>query len=211
MMNTIKKVQTYGQSIWYDNIRRAMLTSGELQRLRDDGVMGVTSNPTIFEKAIVGSADYDATLHKLAKEGSDIDTIYETLVLEDIAAAADLFRPVYDQTNGRDGYISVEVRPTLADDTQSTIAEAKRLFAALDRPNIMIKVPATPEGMPAVESLIAEGININVTLIFSLSQYEAVMEAYLAGLEKLAASGGELRNVASVASFFVSRVDTAVD
>ena len=211
MTNTIKKVQTYGQSIWYDNIRRAMLTSGELQRLRDDGVMGVTSNPTIFEKAIVGSADYDATLHKLATEGSDIDTIYETLVLEDIAAAADLFRPVYDQTSGRDGYISVEVRPTLADDTKSTIIEARRLFATLDRPNIMIKVPATPEGMPAVETLIAEGINVNVTLIFSLSQYAAVTQAYLAGLEKLAAAGGDLSKVASVASFFVSRVDTAVD
>lgn len=210
-MNNIKKVATYDQSIWYDNIRRAMLTSGELRRLRDDGVMGVTSNPTIFDKAISGSTDYDDTLLKLVEAGKDAHEIYEALVLEDIAAAADLFRPVYDQTGGLDGYISVEVRPTLAGDTQGTIAEAVRLFSTLGRPNIMIKVPATPEGIPAIESLIAQGVNINITLIFSLSQYEAVTEAYLSGLEKLAESGGDLRKVASVASFFVSRVDTAVD
>ena len=185
-MNNIKKVATYDQSIWYDNIRRAMLASGELERLRDDGVMGVTSNPTIFDKAIAGSTDYDDTLRKLAEAGNDVDAVYEALVLDDIATAADLFRPVYDQTNGRDGYISLEVRPTLADDTQSTIAEAKRLFSTLDRPNIMIKVPATPQGIPAIESLIAQGVNINITLIFSMSQYEAVTEAYLSGLEKLA-------------------------
>ncbi len=210
-MNNIKKVRTYNQSIWYDNIRRAMLTSGELERLRDDGVMGVTSNPTIFDKAIAGSTDYDDTLRKLAEAGNDAQAIYEALVLEDIAAAADLFRPVYDQTNGLDGYISVEVRPTLAGDTQGSIAEAKRLFSTLDRPNIMIKVPATPQGIPAIESLISQGVNVNITLIFSISQYEAVTEAYLSGLEKLADSGGDLRKVASVASFFVSRVDTAVD
>jgi len=211
MTNPIQRAQAFGQSIWYDNIRRALLTSGELQRLLDDGVLGVTSNPTIFEKAVVGSTDYDAALQQLSTAGHDTDQIYEALVLDDIAAAADLLRPVYNRTNARDGYVSVEVRPTLAHDTEGTVAEARRLSAALARPNVMIKVPATPEGIPAIETLIGEGVNVNVTLIFSLESYEAVMEAYMAGLEKRAAAGGDLSRVASVASFFVSRVDSAVD
>nr|MBI2903892.1 bifunctional transaldolase/phosoglucose isomerase [Chloroflexota bacterium] len=211
MTNPIQHVQSFGQAIWYDNIRRAMLTSGELQRLLDDGVLGVTSNPAIFEKAIVGSIDYDTALETLSAAGHDTDAIYEALVLDDIAAAADLLRPIYDRTNGRDGYISVEVRPTLAHDTEGTVAEARRLFAALARPNVMIKVPATPAGIPAIETLIGEGINVNVTLIFSLESYEWVAQAYLAGLERRARAGEDVTRVDSVASFFVSRVDTAVD
>ncbi len=211
MTNPIQRVQMFGQAIWYDNIRRALLTSGELQRLLDDGVLGVTSNPAIFEKAIVGSTDYDAALQQLSSAGLEVDAIYEALVLDDIATTADLLRPIYDRTQGRDGYISVEVRPTLAHDTVGTVAEARRLFAALARPNVMIKVPATVEGIPVIETLIGEGINVNVTLIFSLESYQAVAHAYLAGLEKRAATGSDLSRIASVASFFVSRVDSAVD
>jgi transaldolase/glucose-6-phosphate isomerase len=211
MTNRFKELNNLGQSIWYDNIRRAMLTSGEFQELVDDGILGVTSNPTIFEKAIVGSTDYDESIKMFIEEGSDLDTIYERLVLEDIATTADMLRPVYKETGGLDGYVSVEVRPTLANDTQETIIEAKRLFATLNRPNIMIKVPATPEGVPAIEALIADGININVTLIFSLKHYEAVASAYINGLEKRLASGDNISQVASVASFFISRVDTSVD
>jgi transaldolase/glucose-6-phosphate isomerase len=211
MMTIIDELAQIGQSIWYDNIRRALIDSGELQALITAGVRGVTSNPSIFEKAIAGSADYDQAIQALVSEGKSITAIYETLVLEDIQRAADLLRPIYDRTNGLDGYISLEVSPTLAHETEKTITEARRLFAALDRPNVMIKVPATPAGIPAIETLIAEGININVTLIFSLNQYEAVAQAYLVGLEKLAANGGDVARVSSVASFFVSRVDSAVD
>jgi len=211
MTNNIKELITFGQSIWYDNIRRAMLESGDLQRLIDEGVTGVTSNPTIFERAIVGSQDYDQALKSMADEDIDLNTIYETLVIEDIAAAADLLLPVYEHSEGVDGYVSLEVRPTLANDTEGTVAEARRLFSTLDRPNVMIKVPATPEGVPAIEALIAEGVNINVTLIFSIPHYEAIAEAYIAGLEKRAAAGLDISAVASVASFFISRVDTVVD
>jgi transaldolase/glucose-6-phosphate isomerase len=211
MTNRLKKLRQLGQSVWYDNIRRAMLTSGEFEGLIADGILGVTSNPTIFDKAIAGSADYDASLKKYLDQGLDLDSIYEKLVLEDIAAAADQLLPVHEQTNGLDGYVSVEVRPTLANDTQGTIDEARHLFKSLNRPNIMIKVPATRAGIPAIEALIAEGININVTLIFSLKHYEAVAEAYLRGIEKRLASGEDISQIASVASFFVSRVDTAVD
>lgn len=211
MSNPVIELQKYGQSVWYDNIRRSMLDSGELQHLIDNGVVGVTSNPTIFEKAMSAGTEYDASLSKLALAGRDLQGIYEGLVMEDIAAAADLLRPIFDRTKGRDGYVSIEVRPTLAHDTTGTVAEARRLFAALGRPNVMIKVPATPEGIPAIETLIGDGINVNVTLIFALASYEAAANAYVAGLERLAARGGDLRKVASVASFFVSRVDTAVD
>ncbi len=211
MTNRLKELSKYGQSIWYDNIRRAMLTSGEFEELIAAGVLGVTSNPTIFEKAIAGSADYDAALKVYLDQGLDLDPIYENLVLEDIAAAADQLLPVFEQTSGLDGYVSVEVRPTLANDTQGTIDEARHLFKSLQRPNIMIKVPATPGGIPAIETLIADGININVTLIFSQKHYEVVAEAYLAGLEQRLASGGDISQIASVASFFVSRVDSAVD
>lgn len=211
MTNRLKELNRLGQSIWYDNIQRAMLTSGEFQELVEDGIQGVTSNPTIFDKAISGSADYDDSIKMYVDQGANLDTIYERLVLEDIAKAADILRPVFQQTGGLDGYVSLEVRPTLANDTQATIKEAMRLFTTLDRPNIMIKVPATPEGVPAIEALIAGGININVTLIFSLKHYEAITSAYLNGLEKRLASGDDISQVASVASFFVSRVDNAVD
>ena len=210
-MTKLHDLSKLGQSIWFDFIRRSLISSGELQALVDKGVRGVTSNPTIFEKAIAGSADYDADLNRLVGEGKSVDEIYEILALDDIAQAADVLRPVYDLTQGADGYVSLEVSPTLAHDTVGTVADARRLFAALDRPNIMIKVPATPAGIPAIETLLGEGINVNVTLIFSLAHYQAVAEAYIAGLEKLAAEGGDLSKVASVASFFVSRVDTAVD
>ncbi len=210
-MTKLHELAALGQSIWYDNIRRALLDSGELQALIEAGVTGVTSNPSIFEKAIAGSADYDEAMGELVTEGKAAEEIYEALAIEDIQRAADLLRPVYDRTGGGDGYVSLEVSPTLAHDTRGTIADARRLFALLDRPNVMIKVPATPAGIPAIETLIGEGINVNVTLMFSLAHYDAVAEAYIAGLEKLAAAGGDLSRVASVASFFVSRVDTAVD
>lgn len=176
-----------------------------------EGVTGVTSNPSIFEKAIAGSADYDEAIRELAGLAYSDEQIYESLVLEDIQRAADLLRHTYETTNGLDGYVSLDVSPMLAHDTAGTIAAARRLFAALARRNVMIKVPATPAGIPTIETLISEGINVNVTLIFSLSHYEAVAKAYLAGLEKRAANGGDLSRVASVASFFISRVDTAVD
>ncbi len=207
-MTKLHELARLGQSIWYDNIQRKLLESGGLQQLINDGVRGVTSNPSIFNKAIAGSADYDEAIQSLAVRGKTAVQIYETVALEDIGRAADLLRPVYDATDGVDGYVSLEVSPALANDTEGTITDARRLFASLNRPNIMIKVPATPAGLPAIRALIGEGINVNATLIFSLSSYEGVMEAYIAGLE---AFGGDLARVASVASFFVSRVDTAVD
>ena len=210
-MTRLHDLAEMGQSIWYDNIRRALLDSGELQALLDLGVIGVTSNPSIFEKAIAGSTDYDHDMHHLVDDGKSIDEIYEALVLEDIGRTADLLRPIYDKTDGVDGYISLEVSPTLAHETDKTIAEARRLFGELGKPNVMIKVPATPAGIPAIETLIGEGININVTLIFSLPQYEGVAQAYRAGLKKFLADGGDISKVASVASFFISRVDGAVD
>jgi transaldolase/glucose-6-phosphate isomerase len=211
MVNSIKKVQSFGQSIWYDNIRRAMLTSGELKRLVENGIMGVTSNPTIFEKAIAGSQDYDDTLLALADETLSSQEIFETLAIEDIRAAADILRPVYERTGGKDGYVSLEVRPTLAHDVQGTIEEALRLFAALDRPNVMIKVPATVEGIQAVKVLTIQGVNVNVTLIFAVQQYEAVADAYMAGLERRVAAGQPVDTITSVASFFISRIDAAID
>ena len=211
MTNTLHEVQRLGQSIWYDNIRRGLIKSGELTSLIDLGVSGVTSNPTIFEKAIAGSTDYDETLLELAKSNKTTQELFEAFAIEDIRAASDLLRPIYDRTGGDDGYASLEVSPTLAHDTQGTIAEAERLFAALDRPNVMVKVPATPEGIPAIRSLIGRGINVNVTLIFSRDAYRQVADAYIAGLEDLANSGGDVSRVASVASFFVSRLDSAID
>ena len=211
MTNPIQQVNQLGQSFWYDNIRRAIIKSGELGRLIEMGLSGLTSNPTIFEKAIAGSTDYDEALVELAESGKNVDETYEALVIEDIRGAADLLRPTYDRTAGADGYASLEVSPHLAHDTEGTVAEAERLFAALDRPNVMVKVPGTPEGIPAVRRLIGEGININTTLIFSLDAYRGVREAYIGGLEDLAVRGGDVSKVASVASFFVSRVDTAVD
>lgn len=209
-MTTLHEIGKLGQSIWYDNIRRALLDHGEMQKLIDAGVVGVTSNPTIFEKAIVGSADYDEQLRSLSAD-MPVGEVYEALAIEDIRRTADLLKPVFESTNGLDGYVSLEVSPTLANDTKGTINEAKRLFATVDRPNVMIKIPGTPAGVPAIKAAIAAGLNINVTLLFSLSQYEAVIEAYIAGLEELDASGGNVSTIASVASFFVSRVDGLVD
>lgn len=210
-MTELRELADLGQAVWLDYIRRSFIASGELQALIDQGVTGVTSNPTIFEKAIAGSTDYDDALHRLVDAGKNAEEIYEALVLEDIQKATDVLHPVYERTEGADGYVSLEASPKLAHDTEGTIAEAQYLFAALNRPNVMIKVPATPAGIPAIETLIGEGINVNVTLMFSLAQYEAVADAYIAGLEKLAESGGDVTCIASVASFFVSRVDTAVD
>ena len=210
-MSAIKDLNRLGQSIWLDFIRRSLIDSGELEALIARGVSGITSNPTLFEKAIAGSADYDEALRELAEEGKTNEEIYLALALDDIRRAADLLRPVWDATRGSDGYASLEVNPKLACDTEGTIAEARMLFRALDRPNVMIKVPATPEGIPAVEALIGGGVNVNVTLIFSAAHYEAAARAYIAGLEELVSRGGDPARVASVASFFVSRIDTVAD
>ena len=211
MTNAIDDIKMLGQAVWYDNISRGLIEVGELQKLIGLGVTGLTSNPTIFEKAIIGSADYDNALLEFARAGKRSRDIYEGLAIYDIQSAADLLRPVYDITQGVDGYASLEVNPHLAYDTQGTVEEAKRLFCALDRPNVMIKVPATPEGIPAIRELIGEGLNVNVTLTFSLVAYSKVREAYISGLEQLERVGGDPASVASVASFFVSRVDTVVD
>ena len=211
MSNTIEKLRDQGQSIWCDYLSRDMIDSGGLQRLLDIGVVGVTSNPTIFMKAITTGTDYDDRFHRLLAGGCRGMALYEGLVLPDIADAADVLKPVYDRTDGVDGYVSLEVNPKLAYDTEGTLSEARRLFRALNRPNILIKVPATSEGIPAIETLIGEGINVNATLIFSLAMHDRVMQAYRNGLGKLDAAGGDVKKVASVASFFVSRVDTLVD
>jgi transaldolase/glucose-6-phosphate isomerase len=204
------EVQQFGQSLWYDNISRALLQKGEIKRLiEEDGVMGITSNPTIFMKAIGGSKIYDEAISNLL-DHSAYD-IYETLAVEDIRAAADLLRPVYDRTNKVDGYVSLEVSPLIADDTPKTIAEAKRLFALVDRPNVMIKIPATEAGLPAIQECIASGININITLIFSVENYRQVAERYVAGLEQRVKAGQPVDGIASVASFFISRIDSRVD
>lgn len=210
--NPLLGLQALGQSIWMDFIRRGMLASGELEKLiREDGLRGVTSNPSIFEKAIAGSHDYDDRIETMAREGKAISEIFLDLVVEDIQRTADLFRPVYEQLDGRDGFVSLEVSPLLAHDTAGTIDEARRLWAAVSRSNVMIKVPGTPEGIPAIRALIREGINVNVTLLFGLPRYREVAEAFLAGLEDLAGKGKSLNRIASVASFFLSRIDTLVD
>jgi transaldolase len=209
-MNSLKQLQDCGQSIWLDYIRRDLLTSGEFQRLvQEDGVHGVTSNPTIFDKAIAAGSAYDDAVRLLLSTDPDRDaqTLFESLEIEDLQMAADILRPVYDQTEGVDGFVSIEVSPRLAYDTAASIAEAQRLWKAVNRPNLMVKIPSTPQGVRAVEALIAEGININITLMFSLAHYEAVAQAYLRGLKRNA----KPQQVSSVASFFVSRVDTEVD
>jgi transaldolase/glucose-6-phosphate isomerase len=201
-----------GQSPWLDYIHRGMIASGELaRRIAEDGIRGVTSNPTIFEKAVATGHDYDEQIAALAKERAPLPAAYKRIVTDDIRAAADVLRTVYDATKGDDGYVSLEVDPDLARDTKATIARVRELFDAVARPNVMIKIPGTKEGLPAVEESIAAGIPVNVTLIFSVRRYEEVAEAYIRGLERLLAGGGDPRKVASVASFFVSRVDTAVD
>ncbi|MFB2771014.1 bifunctional transaldolase/phosoglucose isomerase [Pelatocladus sp. BLCC-F211] len=212
-MNSLQTLRNYGQSVWLDYIRRSLITSGELQRLVDeDGLCGVTSNPTIFEKAIAGSTDYNDPLIALEQQ-QDMDamSLYEQLAISDIQNAADVLQSVYKQTKKRDGYVSLEVSPYLAHDTQGTIAEAQRLWQAVGRENVMIKVPATPAGIPAIKQLISKGINVNVTLLFSQETYNLVADAYISGLEVLAAQGGDVSKVASVASFFISRIDTAID
>ncbi|HKR02439.1 MAG TPA: bifunctional transaldolase/phosoglucose isomerase, partial [Pyrinomonadaceae bacterium] len=212
MSNHLVEVMKVGQSIWYDNIRRAMLETGDLSRkVEEDDLRGVTSNPTIFEKAITGSTDYDQQMRSLVERGAQVSDIYEALVLDDIRSAAGILRPVYDRTDALDGYISLEVNPRLAYDTRGTIEEAERLFRQLNCPNVMIKIPAAAEGLPAIEESIYRGININVTMIFSIENYEQVAEAFIKGLERRAAEGKSIERIASVASFFVSRVDTAID
>ena len=217
MTNTIAKsplvrLHRLGQSIWLDYIHRGMVRGGELARLvREDAVTGVTSNPTIFEKAIAGSPDYDADIARMAREGLRTADVYERLAVEDIRQATNVLRPVYNRTHGGDGYVSLEVSPHLARDTAGTVAEARRLWAAVDRPNLFIKIPGTEEGLPAIRQCISEGINVNITLLFGLERYLKVIEAYLAGLEALAAGGGKPDRVASVASFFLSRIDVMAD
>jgi transaldolase/glucose-6-phosphate isomerase len=212
-MNPLKQLQDHGQSVWLDYVRRDLLAGGGLKHLIDeDGVVGVTSNPSIFEKAIGGSDEYDTALKTILAEG-DLDTteLFQRLAVDDIQHAADILKPVYDRTDGVDGYISLEVSPYLALRTDETIAEARTLWKAVGRPNLMVKVPGTKAGTPAIQQLISEGININVTLLFSIDSYEAVADAYIAGLEALSAGGGDVSHVASVASFFVSRIDTAIE
>lgn len=211
MTTKLHQLSNLGQAIWLDYIRRSFITSGELQKLIDQGVRGVTSNPAIFEKAIAGSDDYDTQMRELVTAGRSVNEIYEALAVQDIQQATDLFRPLYDETGGADGFVSLEVSPDLANDTTGTINEGRRYFSQLKRPNLMIKVPATAEGIPAIRQLISEGVNVNITLMFSMEHYNAVAEAYIAGLEDLVERGGDPAKVSSVASFFISRVDTKLD
>ncbi len=208
---TLQQLRDAGQSPWLDNISRALLRDGTFQALLDQGIVGMTSNPSIFQKAIGGSDAYDDELRRLVRAGTSAAAIYDDLVLDDIRAAAALLRPTYERTGGGDGYVSIEVAPALADDTAATLREARRLFSYLNLPNVMIKIPGTPAGIPAIQQAIADGINVNVTLLFAVATYRAVAEAYIGGLEERAAAGWSLTSIASVASFFVSRIDTAVD
>ncbi|HET8912912.1 MAG TPA: transaldolase [Ktedonobacteraceae bacterium] len=212
MTNPLLQLQQYGQSVWYDNIDRAQLASGQFkQMLADDGILGVTANPTIFEKSISSGHAYDDQMNQLISDGKDTSFIYEAMIIQDIRTVADLLRPVYDRTNAKDGYVSLEVSPDLAHNTAGTIKEARRFWQMVDRPNLMIKIPATPEGIPAIRETLAAGINVNITLIFSLADYKAVAGAYLDALDDLNGSGKDISSIGSVASFFVSRVDTLVD
>lgn len=211
-MNPIQKLTSLGQSLWYDNIQRKLLETGELKSMIERGdIRGVTSNPTIFQNAIAKTTDYDAALIPLAWSGWDAEKIFWQLAIEDIQEACDLFRPLYDETKGGDGYVSIEVSPYLANDTEGTAKQAKELWERVNRPNLMVKIPATKEGVPAIRQTIAAGINVNVTLIFGLDRYGAVMDAYIAGLEDRIAMNEPINMIASVASFFVSRVDTKID
>ena len=212
-MNPLRRLNDYGQVIWLDFLSRRFIVDGSLKRLIDeDGLAGVTSNPSIFEKAIVNSSDYDASIAAADRHGNwDERTLFERVAVEDVQNAADVLRPVYEATRRRDGYVSIEVSPYLAMRTEETVAEARRLWHAVGRENLMIKVPATAPGLPAIRQLTGEGINVNITLLFSQKVYEDVVEAYLKGLEDLIARGGNPASIASVASFFVSRIDSAVD
>jgi len=202
----------YGQSVWMDNLSRDIIRSGELKRLTQErGIHGITSNPTIFEKAIAGNQIYDADIEAGIKEGKSVQAIYESLVFEDIREACDILRPIYDETNGLDGYISIEVPPTIAQDTETTLSEARRYFNEIGRENVMIKIPGTPEGLPAVEAAIRDGINVNITLLFSVQSYIDTAWAYIRGLEKRVEDGNDISQIASVASFFLSRIDVKID
>lgn len=213
MADPIRALQQAGQSIWYDNLSRGMITSGDLREMVEhEGVCGVTANPATFEKAILGSTDYDAAIEALALEhAADAKAIYERLAIDDIQQAAEVLHRSYVHTFGRDGFVSLEVSPFLARDTTATVEEARRLFRAIDRENVMIKIPGTAEGIAAIPTLIAEGVNVNVTLLFAIDAYQSCAQAFMAGLERRAAAGQELRRVSSVASFFVSRIDAFVD
>ncbi len=211
-MNPLLQLAALGQSVYLDEISRTMLKDGDLARLiAQDGLHGVTSNPAIFEKAIAGSDAYDQAIQDLAAEGHDPERIFETLAVEDVQDAADLFADTFRRSDGQHGYVSLEVSPTLAHDTEGTVREARRLWQALDRPNVLIKVPGTSAGLPAIRQLTAEGINLNVTLLFALPRYQAVAEAYVAGLRDRLEAGRPLHAIASVASFFLSRIDVAID
>ncbi|MBW2260216.1 MAG: transaldolase, partial [Deltaproteobacteria bacterium] len=209
--STIEQLAEFGQSVWLDNISRSIIESGRLQEMIALGVRGVTSNPTIFDNAISDSSDYDEKIRELHKGGKSTFEIYDDLTIRDIQDAADMFKPVYEKTNGLDGYVSLEINPELAYKTQETIEEGRRLHKKVDRPNLMLKVPATEEGFGAIEALLGDGINVNITLIFSLDQYIKTAQAFLGGLNRLLANQGDISRVASVASVFVSRVDTAAD
>ncbi len=212
MTNPLAQLKSQGQSVWYDNIDRAQLASGQFKRMLDeDGILGVTANPTIFEKSISSGHAYDEQISQLISAGKNTSDIYETVIIQDIRSVADLLRPIYDRTEGQDGYVSLEVSPELAHDTQGTIKEAARFWQMVERPNLMIKIPATPEGIPAIYETLRNGINVNVTLIFSLDSYRQVADAYIRALEDRNGQGHDIHTLASVASFFVSRVDTLVD
>ncbi len=210
--NPLIELHRVGQSVWLDQISRSMITSGALARLiAEDGLRGVTSNPTIFQKAIAGSSDYDEVIKRSAEQGKSAAQIMDALIIEDIQMAADRFRPLYDESQGQDGFVSIEVNPQFAYDTPQTIEEARRLSTLVNRPNIMVKIPGTHEGLPAIRQMIAEGCNINITLLFAIERYEEVIDAFFTGLEQRLRQGQPIHQISSVASFFVSRVDTSVD
>jgi transaldolase len=210
--NHLLEIKQYGQSIWMDNLTRNLIQSGELKDMvENQGICGITSNPAIFEKAINGNAIYDADIEAGVRAGKSLQEIYESLIFDDIRNACDILRPVYEQSGGLDGYVSIEVPPNIAHDTEATIQEAKRYYAQIDRPNVMIKIPGTDAGLPAVQAVIAEGINVNVTLLFSVQSYLASAEAYIAGLEARAAKNQPIDKISSVASFFLSRIDSNID
>jgi transaldolase len=212
MTNPLLQLKEYGQSVWYDNIDRAQLISGQFKKLLDeDGVVGVTANPTIFQKSISHGDAYDEQITQLIKEGKSTNEIYEALIITDVQTVADILRPIYDRTNRQDGFVSLEVSPDLAHNTEGTISEVRRFWKLVDRPNLLVKIPATPEGLPAIQQALTEGININITLIFAIDFYRKVTDAYLSALEERNAEGKDISHIASVASFFVSRVDTLVD
>lgn len=212
MSNPLQQLAQLGQSAWYDFITRDLVRSGELARLiKEDSLRGMTSNPTIFEKAVAGSSDYDEDIRALTKAGKSPDAIVEALMIDDVRAACDVFRPVYDASGHGDGTVSIEVSPTLAFDTQGSIDAARRLWKTIDRPNVMVKIPATEAGLPAIKQCLADGININITLLFSIDRYKQVIEAFKSGLEQRAAAGLSVSTAHSVASFFVSRVDGQTD